>query len=159
MERKDKRKFQKDHSNYIQRWCKNWGLNRILMAKSCTYWYSWLLISAPIPHQFFRIMLHSQTLSVLMCSVMSNSFVTQWTVACQAPLSMKFSRQEHWSELQFPTPVTLTTPDIEPMSLVSSALAGGDFTTETPEKPHTQIISLKNLTVLKNISFSITGEA
>ena len=104
-------------------------------------------------------MLHSQTLCVFMCSVMSNSFVTQWTVACQAPLSMKFSRQEYWSELQFPTPVTLTTPGIEPMSLVSSSLAGGDLTTETPEKPHTQIISLKILTVLKNISFSITGEA
>ena len=30
-------------------------------------------------------------------SVMSNSFVTPWTVAHQAPLSMVFSRQEHWS--------------------------------------------------------------
>ena len=31
-------------------------------------------------------------------------FVTQWTVACQAPLSMGFSRQEYWSGLPFPTP-------------------------------------------------------
>ena len=31
--------------------------------------------------------------------------VTPWTVACQAPLSMEFSRQENWSELPFLTPV------------------------------------------------------
>ena len=30
---------------------------------------------------------------------MSDSFVTPWTVACQAPLSMEFSRQEYWSGL------------------------------------------------------------
>ena len=34
-------------------------------------------------------------------------FVTPWTVACQAPLSMEFSRQEHWSGLPFPTPAHL----------------------------------------------------
>ena len=32
-------------------------------------------------------------------------FVTPWTVACQAPLSMGFSRQEHWSGLPFPSPI------------------------------------------------------
>ena len=32
-------------------------------------------------------------------------FVTPWTVACQAPLSMEFSRQEYWSGLPFPTPI------------------------------------------------------
>ena len=31
-------------------------------------------------------------------------FVTPWTVAHQAPLSMDFSRQEYWSELPFPSP-------------------------------------------------------
>ena len=31
-------------------------------------------------------------------------FLTSWTVACQAPLFMKFSRQEYWSGLPFPTP-------------------------------------------------------
>ena len=35
------------------------------------------------------------------CSVMSNS-ATPWTVACQAPLSMGFSRQEYWSRLPCP---------------------------------------------------------
>ena len=36
-------------------------------------------------------------------SVMSDSFETLWTIACQAPLSTEFSRQEHWSELPFPS--------------------------------------------------------
>ena len=31
-------------------------------------------------------------------------FVTPWTVACQAPLSMEFSRQEYWNGLPFPSP-------------------------------------------------------
>ena len=57
------------------------------------------------------------------------------TVAHQAPLSMGFSRQENWSGLIFPTPGDLPNPGIEPMSLASSALAGGLFTTEPPEKP------------------------
>ena len=33
--------------------------------------------------------------------VVSNSFVSQWTVACQAPLFMEFPRQEYWSGLPF----------------------------------------------------------
>ena len=39
-----------------------------------------------------------------------------WTVAHQAPLSMGFSRQEHWSGLQFPSPGDLPDPGIEPRS-------------------------------------------
>ena len=41
-------------------------------------------------------------------------FVTPWTVAYQAPLSMGFSRQEHWSGLPFPSPGDLPDPGIEP---------------------------------------------
>ena len=37
-------------------------------------------------------------------SVMSDSLWTPWTIACQAPLSMGFSRQEYWSRLPFPSP-------------------------------------------------------
>ena len=43
-----------------------------------------------------------------------------WTVACQAPLSMKFSRQKYWSGLPFPTPEELPDPGIEPFSLAVS---------------------------------------
>ena len=43
-------------------------------------------------------------------------FATPWTVACQAPLSMGFSRQEHWSGLPFPSPGDLPNPGIKPGS-------------------------------------------
>ena len=39
---------------------------------------------------------------------------TPWTVACQTPLSMGFSRQEYWSGLPFPSPGDLPDPGIEP---------------------------------------------
>ena len=41
-------------------------------------------------------------------------FVIPWTVACQAPPSMGFSRQEYWSGLPFPSPGDLPDPGIEP---------------------------------------------
>ena len=41
-------------------------------------------------------------LSVLTCVRL---FVTPWTVARQASVSMEFSRQEHWSGLPFPSPI------------------------------------------------------
>ena len=56
-------------------------------------------------------------------------FVTSWTVARQAPLSMGFPRQEHWRRLPVPTPGDLPHPGIQPASLVAPALAGGLFTT------------------------------
>ena len=43
-------------------------------------------------------------------------FVTPWTVAHQAPLSMGFSRQEYWSGLPFPSPGDLPDPGIKPTS-------------------------------------------
>ena len=46
-------------------------------------------------------------------------FVTPWTVACQAPLSMVFARQEYWSGLPFPTPGDLPDPGIYPCLCVS----------------------------------------
>ena len=53
-------------------------------------------------------------------------FVTPWTVGCQAPLSMGFSRQEHWSGLPCPSPGDLPDPG---MSLTSPVLAREFFTT------------------------------
>ena len=58
-------------------------------------------------------------------------FVTQWTVAYQAPVTMGFSRPEYWSGVPFPTPGALPNPGIEPVSLMSPALVGGFFTTST----------------------------
>ena len=62
-------------------------------------------------------------------------FVTLWTVAHQAPLSMGFPRQEYWSGWPFPPPGDLPNPGVEPTSPVSPVLAGRFFTTEPPGKP------------------------
>ena len=62
-------------------------------------------------------------------------FVSSWTVARQAPLSMGFSRQEYWSGLPFPTLGDFPDPGIEPLSPAAPTLAGRFFTTELPGKP------------------------
>ena len=61
-------------------------------------------------------------------------FLTLWTVAYQAPLSMGFSRQECWSELLFPSPGHLPDSGIEPTSPVSPALQADSLPTELPGK-------------------------
>ena len=49
------------------------------------------------------------------------TLVTPWTVACQAHLSMGFSRQEYWSGLPFPSLGDLPNPGIKPRSPVLKA--------------------------------------
>ena len=67
------------------------------------------------------------------CSIASgvSDSATPWTVALQAPLSMGFSRQEHWSGLPCPPPGDLSNAAIKPESLTSPALGGRFFTTST----------------------------
>ena len=48
-------------------------------------------------------------------------FTTPWTVACQAPLSMGFSRPEYWSGQLFLFPRDVLNPGIEPRSPAESA--------------------------------------
>ena len=55
------------------------------------------------------------------------TLATPWTVARQTPLSIGFSRQEHWSGLLVPSPGDLPDPEIEPASPVPPALAGRFF--------------------------------
>ena len=59
-------------------------------------------------------------------------FVTAWTEALQAPLSMEFPKQEYWSKLPFAPPGDLLDPETE---RTSPALAGRFFTAEPPGKP------------------------
>ena len=59
------------------------------------------------------------------CSVMSYSFATPWTVACQAPLSMEFSRPEYWSVLPFLSARESSQPKDQTWV---SCIAGGFFT-------------------------------
>ena len=51
---------------------------------------------------------------MLSYSVVSDSSVTRWTVVCQAPLSMGFSRQEYGRGLPFLSPGVLPDPGIKP---------------------------------------------
>ena len=57
------------------------------------------------------------------------TLATPWTVACQAPLSMGFSKQEYWSRLPCAPLGDLPNPGIEQHLLTSPALAGRFFTT------------------------------
>ena len=76
---------------------------------------------------FHDIKVHAQSLSHVQL------LVTPWTVARQAPLSMRFSRQEYWSGLPVPSPGDLPDPEMEP---VSSALQADSLPSEPPGKPH-----------------------
>ena len=49
------------------------------------------------------------------------TLATPWTVACLAPLSMGFSKQEYWSGLPFPSPGDLPNPGIKPGSAALQA--------------------------------------
>ena len=64
-------------------------------------------------------------------------FTTPWTMACQAPLSMEFSRPEYWSGQPFLFPRDVPNPGIEPRSPAESA---GRFSTiwATREAPTLQ---------------------
>ena len=67
--------------------------------------------------------MHAQSLSHI------RIFLTPWTVALWAPLSMGFSSQEYWSGLPLPLPGNLPDPGIES---VSPVLVGGFLTTVPP---------------------------
>ena len=69
------------------------------------------------------------------CGLVTKSCPTlavSWTVACQAPLSIGFSRQEYWSGLPFPSPGDLPDPGIEPGS---PALQADSLPVEPEGKP------------------------
>ena len=72
---------------------------------------------------FIQICIHPESLLVLIVTEVKVKvfscvllFVTPWTVAHQAPLSMEFSRQEYWSGMPFPSPGYLPDPGIKPRS-------------------------------------------
>ena len=85
-------------------------------------------------------------------------FVTPWTVAEQAPLSMGFSRQEYWSELPFPSPGDLPDPEIKPGS---PSLQTDTLPSKPPGKPRNNCTPLKGsqaeYTELSKPHFPIPG--
>ena len=90
-------------------------------------------------YSFLNMYIYTHTCVCSVASVVSDSVIL-WTVACQAPLSMGFSRQEYWSRWSCPPPRDLPDPGMEPASLMPPALAGRFFTTSaTWEVPKIRI--------------------
>ena len=69
--------------------------------------------------------------------IMSDSFGTPWTVACQALLSMGFPRQAYWSGLPVPSPGHLPNPGIKS---VSPALQADSLPTKPSGKPYLKAV-------------------
>ena len=80
--------------------------------------------SDPLPHSTRFPIMYMQ--ACMLSSIWL--FLTPWTIVCQAPPSMGFSRQQVWSRVPFPSPGDLPNLGIKPPSPASPALAGRFFT-------------------------------
>ena len=81
-------------------------------------------------------------------------FATPWTVACQAPLSMGFSRQEYWSGVPFPSPGDLLNPGIKPGS---PAFQADSLLSEPPRKlRYMYSVQLSSLQLLSRVRLFAT---
>ena len=110
-------------------WATGHGVTEADITEHTTHpiwWADWNNIANTL--SWFLLCVCAQSLSPVWL------FVTSWTVAYQAPLSMGFPRQEYWSGLPFPPSGDLLNLGIELTSPASLALAGGFFTTEPPKK-------------------------
>ena len=95
----------------------------------------------PFYASFVLLMLHLSTVVICICAQLLSCvwlFATLWTIACQAPLFMQFSRQEYWNGLLFPSPGDLPNSGIEP---TYPALADGFFTTQPPGKTWCNLVT------------------
>ena len=103
-----------------------WKKSEKLKSSKCNLeWKKWSkLRSRSCYHCLFLLYKHGGGLVAKSCPTL----VTPWTTACQAPLSMRFPKQEYWSGLPFPSPGDVPEPGMEP---VSSALAGRVFAAES----------------------------
>ena len=71
----------------------------------------------------FPHILHFSSKGCLVCMLNRvRHLVTPWTITCQAPLPVGFSRREYWGGLPFPPPGDLPNPGIEPTSPESPEL-------------------------------------
>ena len=99
---------------------KNQGWRRCGGMRTLLHWCWKVDWEQPLWRQCVRVLSHFSRVRL---------FSALWTVACQAPLSLGFSRQDHWSGLPCPPPGDLPHPGTEPESLMFPVLAGGFFTT------------------------------
>ena len=113
-----------------------WNGNAIATLKKLIY-FNWRITTLQYSDGFFHILTWISHIATLfttfyafrypsVCQLLSRVqlFVTSWTAAHQAPLSIGFSRQEYWSGLPFTSPGDLHDPRMEPWS---SCIAGRFF--------------------------------
>ena len=123
------------YSNYHPWWHRRESMSKTKYLKIRWLWHLITLGTMVITKLWLELVISHCSLVfkvctyVLSCFSRVRLFATLWTVACQAPLSMGFPRQEYWSGLPFPPPGDLPDPGIKPTSLISPTLAGGFFTT------------------------------
>ena len=127
-------------SHSVRTW-ENWGMSR---------WKKSLKVSHLVSKLVFESQESAHRALVIKCACMLSCvqlLETPWTIAHPAPLSMDFSRQEHWSGFPFSPPGNL--PD-QGIITASPALAGGFFTTEPPGNLTAAAKSLQSCTTLCN---------
>ena len=138
----------------------------LLSSSSCTslYFYTHL----PVFHfQWSQLCLYICTWILPHCMLMLSCFshvwlfVTPWTIACQAPLSMRFSRQEYWTGLPCPPLGDLPDLGIKPCLLCLLHWQTGSSPLSQPGKPLQMNNSWTETTIclfqlLKTSSFQMT---
>ena len=95
-------------------------------------------------HNCGQVCIHVSVLLLFKSLSHVQLFATLWTVACQASLSMGFSRQEHCSGFPLAPPGDLPDTGIKPKSLMSSASASKFFTLAPPAKPPKRPLRFKS---------------
>ena len=106
----------------------SWNLLKLMSITSVMTSNHFILC---LPLLLLPLIFPSIKVKVKSLRVVSDS-ATPWTVAYQACPSMRFSRQEYWIGLPFPSPGDLPNPGIEPGSPTLEADA---LTSEPPGKP------------------------
>ena len=93
----------------------------------CGYWHLYQVLGVNWHILAFILEMNVVWLCMLSHFSCGRLFAIPWTVTNQAPLSIRFSRQEHWSGLRCLPSGNLPYPGIEPPSLMSPALTGRFF--------------------------------
>ena len=101
-----------------QTWLSDWTelIHSIVRVELGWYIWWWNMVDYTWPLESNDLLQHSMSFGFLacMCQLLScvRLFATPWTVACQTPPSMAFSRQEYWRGLPFPAPGDLPDPEL-----------------------------------------------